>query len=160
MIKTKEFIRAVEELGFNMEFHKNPFSNIKSDYDLITIYLRDKVLVEIWTNCQYAISTISDGHSCYLDGYDVDKLYKLCFEYAKTPVEDREEEKEFYLKHKWIKGYAIMYLYRNELNGYCYLGENKCKPHRQRMFTLNEIKEIKEKFNTDLSDFEIVEVEE
>ena len=162
-MKTNEFIKAVEKLGFTIEYYKNPFSNIKSncDYDLITISANNQVLVKIWTNCQYAISTISDGHSCYLDGYDVDKLYELCFEYANTPVMDREEkEKEFYLKHKWIKGYAIMYLYRNELNGYCYLGENKCKPHRQRMFTLEEIEELKEKFDTDLSDFELVEVEE
>ncbi|OXZ39995.1 hypothetical protein [Finegoldia magna] len=161
-MKTNEFIKAVEKLGFTIEYYKNPFSNIKSncDYDLITISANNQVLVKIWTNCQYAISTISDGHSCYLDGYDVEELYKLCFEYACTPVEDREEEKEFYLKHRWIKGCVIMYLYRNELNGYCYLSDNKCRPHRQRMFTLKEIEEIKEKFNTDLSDFELVEVED
>lgn len=162
MIKTKEFIEKVKKLGFTIEYFKNPFSNIKSNcaYDLITISVNNQVLVKVWTNCQYAISTISDGHSNYLDGYDVDELYKLCFEYACTPVEDREDEKEFYLKHKWIKGCAIMYLYRNELNGYCYLGENKCRPHKQRRFTLEEIKELKEKFNTDLSDFELVEVED
>lgn len=160
MIKTKELIEKISKLGFDIERHKNPFSNVKSNYDLITISLYDEVLVEIWTNCQYAISTISDGHSCYLYGYDVDELYKVCFEYANTPPEDREEEKEFYLKHKWIKGCAIMYLYRNELNGYCYLGENKCRPHKQRRFTLKDIEEIKEKFNTDLADFELVEVED
>lgn len=161
MIKTKEFIEKVKKLGFTIEYYKNPFSNIKSNcaYDLITISVNNQVLVKVWTNCQYAISTVSDGHLDYLYGYDVEELYKLCFEYACTSVEDREEEKEFYLKHKWIKGCAIMYLYRNELNGYCYLGENKCRPHKQRRFTLKDIEEIKEKFNTDLSDFEMVEVE-
>ena len=161
-MKTNEFIKAVENLGFCIEYYKNPFSNIKSNcaYDLITISVNNQVLVKVWTNCQYAISTVSDGHLDYLYGYDVEELYKLCFEYACTSVEDREEEKEFYLKHKWIKGCAIMYLYRNELNGYCYLGENKCRPHKQRRFTLEEIKELKEKFNTDLSDFELVEVED
>lgn len=162
-MKTKEFIKSVEKMGFTIEYYKNPFSNIESncDYDLITISANNQVLVKIWTNCQYAISTVSDGHSCYLDGYDVDELYKLCFEYTSTPVEDREEkEKRYYLRHKWIKGCAIMYLYRNELNGYWYLGENKCRPHRQRRFTLKEIEEIKEKFHIDLSDFELVEVEE
>lgn len=160
-MKTKEFIEKVEKMGFDIAYYKNPYSNIESncDYDLITISANNQILVKVWTNCQYAISTISDGHSCYLDGYDVDELYKLCFEYACTPVEDREEEKEFYLKHRWIKGCVIMYLYRNELNGYCCLGENKCRPHRQRRFTLKEIEEIKEKFDTDLKDFELVEVE-
>lgn len=160
-MKTKEFIEKVKKLGFCIEYYKNPFSNVKSsDCDLITIYHEDRILVKVWTNCRYAISTISDGHSCFLNGYDVEELYKLCFEYANTPVKDRKDkEKEFYLKHKWIKGCAIMYLYRNELNGYCYLGENKCRPHKQRRFTLKDIEEIKEKFDTDLKDFELVEVE-
>lgn len=102
-MKTKEFIKAVKNLGFTIKYYKTPFSNVKSnDYDLITICLEDKDLVEIWMNCKYAISTISDGHSCFLNGYDVDKLYKVCFEYTSTPVEDREEEKKYYLKHRWL----------------------------------------------------------
>ena len=97
MMKTKEFIEKVEKLGFTIEYYKNPFSNVKSNYDLITISVNNQVLVKIWANCQYAISTISDGHSCYLYGYDVDELYKVCFEYASTPVEDREDkEKKFF----------------------------------------------------------------
>lgn len=163
-MKTKEFIKRVEKMGFCIEYFKNPFSNVKSNcnYDLITIYLYDKVLVKIWTNCQYAISTISDGHSCYLDGYDVDKLYKLCFEYANTPVEDREEEKKFLIKHKYLVSKAIcqVNLARNkEKNVYRVIN---CKVDNlvyQVQFTLNEIEEIKQKLNTDLADFELIEVE-
>lgn len=102
MIKTKELIEKVSKLGFDIECHKNPFSNVKSNYDLITISANNQVLVEIWTNCRYAISTISDGHSCFLNGYDVEELYKLCFEYTSTPVEDREEEKKFLIQHKYL----------------------------------------------------------
>lgn len=87
-------------------------------------------------------------------------MIKASVEFAETPIEDREEEKEFYLKHRWIKGCVIMYLYRNTLNGYCYLGDKKCRPYRQKRFTLKEIDEIKEKYNTDLKDFEMIEVEE
>lgn len=169
MIKTKELIEKVSKLGFDIERHKNPFSNVKSNYDLITISLYDEVLVEIWTNCQYAISTISDGHSCYLYGYDVDELYKVCFEYANTPVEDREDkEKKFYLRHKYLtyngtsdsKGYLNINL--NNLNKVNALFiDNKTKyDDFQTEFTLKEIEEIKKKFDTDLSDFEIVEVED
>ena len=89
-----------------------------------------------------------------------DMLFDLFIRFASTPPEDREEEKKFYLKHRWIKGCVIMYLYRNELNGYCYLGDKKCRPHRQKRFTLKEIEEIKKKFETDLADFELVEVED
>lgn len=159
MIKTKELIEKVSKLGFDIECHKNPFSNVKSNYDLITISLYDKVLVEIWANCQYAISTISEGHSCYLDGYDVEELYKLCFEYTSTPVEDREEEKRFYLRHKWLRNNDFNYLcfdenYQNYTLSTCYSREWKMQ------FTAKEIEKLKEKFNTNLEDFEMVEVEE
>lgn len=101
--------------------------------------------------------TIETGIYCEEEEFNV---IKASIEFAETPPEDREEEKKFYLKHRWIKGCVIMYLYRNELNGYCYLGDKKCRPHRQKRFTLKEIEEIKEKFDTDLADFELVEVEE
>lgn len=98
-------------------------------------------------------------NTVYSDENDMNMI-KAAVEFAETAIEDREEEKKFYLKHRWIKGCVIMYLYRNTLNGYCYLGDKKCRPHRQKMFTLKEIEEIKEKFDTDLVDFELVEVAE
>lgn len=163
-------MKKVKKLGFTIEYYKTPFSNIKSncDYDLITISANNQVLVKIWTNCQYAISTVSDGHSNYLYGYDVQELYKLCFEYTSTPVDDREEEKKFYLRHKYLtyngtsdsKGYLNINL--NNLNKVNALFiDNKTKyDDFQTEFTLKEIEEIKEKFDTDLKDFEMVEVED
>ena len=161
MMKTKEFIKRVEKLGFDIEYSKNPFSNVSSncDYDLITIYLYDRVLVKIWANCQYAISTVSDGHSDYLYGYDVEELYKLCFEYTSTSVEDREEEKKFYLKHRWLNNENTNYLRLNEENNFYDLSVYKSLDawKAQLQFTEKEIEEIKQKFDTDLSDFEIIE---
>ncbi len=165
MIKTKEFIKRVEKLGFCIEYSKNPFSNIKSNcaYDLITISVNNQVLVKIWTNCQYAISTVSDGHLDYLYGYDVEELYKLCFEYTSTPVEDREEEKKYYLKHRWlteggfyrfVKHHTKAYGKKYELASWTY-GDTS-----DMQYTLKEIEEIKKKFDTDLKDFELVEVKE
>lgn len=163
-MKTKEFIEKVEKLGFTIEYYKNPFSNIKSncDYDLITISANNQVLVKIWANCQYAISTISDGHSCFLNGYDVDKLYKLCFEYANTPVKDREEEKKFYLKHRYfeIAGGGRGFFTIDKESELPFLKYMTSSDNYNQIFTLNETEEIKEKFDTDLSDFELVEVEE
>lgn len=164
MIKTKEFIKKVKKMGFTIEYYKNPFSNIRSncDYDLITISANNQVLVKIWANCQYAISTVSDGHSNYLYGYDVDELYKLCFEYANTPVMDRKEEKKFLIQHKYLVSKAIcpVNLARNkEKNVYRVIN---CKADNlvyQVQFTEKEIEEIKEKFDTDLKDFEIIEEE-
>lgn len=163
-MKTKEFIKKVEKLGFTIEYYKNPFSNIKSnDCDLITIYHEDRILVKVWTNCRYAISTISDGHSCYLDGYDVDELYKLCFEYANTPVKDREEEKKFLIQHKYLvsKNLLPINLAWNKLKDVYRSINLKVDNHiYQAQFTFKEYEEIKIKLNTDLADFELVEVEE
>lgn len=165
-MKTKEFIEKVEKLGFTIEYYKNPFSNIKSncDYDLITISANNQVLVKIWANCQYAISTISDGHSCYLYGYDVDELYKVCFEYVKIPVKDREDkEKKFYLRHKFLcdnaglSSFDVYLNHRFEDGSYFIYGSGQNKFVKSQ-FTVKDIEEIKEKFNTDLSDFELVEV--
>lgn len=113
--------------------------------------------------------TTSDGHSCFINGYDVDKLYKLCFEYANTPVKDREEEKKFYLRHKYLtyngisdsKGKGYLNINLNNLNKVNALFiDNKTKyDDFQTEFTLKEIEEIKKKFDTDLADFEMVEVE-
>lgn len=161
-MKTKEFIERVKKLGFTIKYYKTPFSNVKSiDYDLITIYVEDKVLVEIWMNCKYAISTISDGHSLFINVYDVDKLYKLCFEYANTPVMDREEEKKFLIQHKYLVSKAIcqVNLARNkEKNVYRLINCKNDNFVYQTQFTFNEIEKIKEELNTDLSDFEMVEV--
>lgn len=165
MIKTKEFIKKVKKMGFTIEYYKNPFSNIKSNcaYDLITISANNQVLVKIWTNCQYAISTISDGHSCYLDGYDVDKLYKLCFEYANTPVMDREEEKKYLLLHKFAfsKNLNVVNLAYNRYKGaYRLINCRLDNEFYKVLFTKEEIEKLKEKLNTNFEDFKIVEVEE
>ena len=60
------------------------------------------------------------------------RMIKAAMEFAGTPPDEREERKKFYLRHKW---------------------ENK-------QFTFKEIEEIKEKYDTDLADFELVEVED
>lgn len=146
-MKTKEFIKAVKELGYEAVKYE----------ERISIKYKDISIANVFTDKIYQINSNSLNKEW---GEKGGVLFALIFQYACTPIKDREEkEKEFYLKHKWIKGCAIMYLYRNELNGYCYLGENKCRPHRQRRFTLKDIEEIKEKFNTDLNDFELIEVE-
>ena len=165
MMKTKEFIEKVEKMGFDIAYYKNPYSNEKSifDYDLITIYLDDQDLVKIWTSCQYAISTISDGHLDYLYGYDVEELYKLCFEYTSTPVEDREEEKKFLIQHKYLvsKNLLPVNLAWNKLKDVYRSINLKVDNHiYQAQFTFKEYEEIKKKLNTDLADYELVEVED
>lgn len=163
-MKTKEFIEKVKKLGFEVIYYTNPWSNVETNckYNAIAIYLDDKELVNIWTNCQYAINTISDGHLTYLYGYDLDELYKLCFEYACTSVEDRKEKKKFYLKHRYFEiggGGRGFFTIEND-SGLPFLSYMTSSDNYNQIFTLNEIEEIGEEFDTDLGDFEMVEVED
>ncbi len=87
-------------------------------------------------------------------------MIKAAVEFAETPIKDREEEKKFYLRHRWLKP-----IYKNYLN-YCMTTKDywlDCKNEEiyvQTQFTEKEIDEIKEKINTDLGDFKKIEVEE
>ena len=114
---------------------------------------------------------IVDAEACFsadLDyrGFDdlehgrKEELFNLIVEYARTPIEEREEPKKYYLKHKWLTNNGCSY---NCLNFYVdknkYLiesGTTMCGYKTQ--FTQSEIDEIKERFNTSLEDFEIIEV--
>ena len=97
----------------------------------------------------------------YCDDKDFDIL-KASVEFAETPIEDREEETRFYLEHKYFRfdngsrKYLGMDLIKNEPDLYPKITYRWVK----NQFTEKEIDEIKEKFNTDLADFEIIEVED
>lgn len=148
---TKEFIRAVEELGYkifknNMGGNITYFTIFNSEQSKLA-FVRENKLFEI---------------SIYSDNID-EKLFNLIIEYAKTLVEDREEEKKFLIKHKYLVSKAICQVNLAKNKGKNVYRLINCKIDNlvyQVQFTLNEIEEIKEKLNTDLSDFEMVEVEE
>lgn len=89
-------------------------------------------------------------------------VIKAAIEFVETPTEDREEEKKFYLRHRWIKPRLI---YKNYLN--YWIGTNEYwldykneTEEIQTQFTRKQIEEIKEKFDTDLADFKEVEVKD
>ena len=155
-MKTKEFIKKVKELGFEVE------CGLGEKGELIEIWIGDSEedFVVIWPNFTFAISTIEYGFVDLKDPLPLEELYKLCFEYASTPVKDREEEKKFYMKHKWLNLNTHNYLHLDVDDGSCMLDDNEEFSFTKTKLTEKEIEEIKEKFDTDLADFELVEVEE
>ena len=99
--------------------------------------------------------------SKYCDNKDI-KIIKAAVEFAETPIPDREEEKKFYLEHRY---------FRFDDGSNKYLGIDRVRDKSDvyskityrwidNQFTKKEIEEIKEKFDTDLADFKEVEVEE
>lgn len=156
-MRTKEFIKKVEDLGFNIEEY---FDTYCSEYDSYEIFLDFNLVAVVFKNCMYSFSTDKISFD-ELDNDLKTTLYHLIRNYAETPIEEREEEKKFYLEHIWMnRDWDFCYLnFNNDTKSYALstIEENK---FYKTQFNLKEIKKIKEKYNTDLSDFDMVEVEE
>ena len=155
-MKTKEFIKRIEQLGYlvNEGYADWQISRISKGQDLLVAIVNKNNL-----------SRISTDFVGWWDIADEDKskLLDIIVEFAKTPIEDREEEKKFLIKHKYLVSkdiYPVNLARNKEKNVYRVIN---CKADNlvyQVQFTLKEIEEIGEKLNTDLFDFELVEVEE
>lgn len=145
---TKEFIKAVKELGYEAGM----------DDEWVSIVYKNKTLAHIFTKELYRMSSYFSNIDC---GENAGILFALIFQYAITPIKDREEEKRYYLKHRWLQRYGKSNYLNIEAGGNYYgLNDIRDLEYVQTKFTLKEIEEIKKKFDTDLKDFELVEVED
>ena len=142
-MKTKEFIEKVEELGFTV--------NTVENYYVIL----NKILV-------YAeICRTSNRVNLFHECLEKNDLLKICVEYAQTPLTEREEEKKYYLRLK-DAFYAAAYGYLNlDTDEKAYILHDRMSgQYYQTKFTQEEIDAIKEKYSTDLEEFEQIPVEE
>lgn len=90
-LTTKEFIEKVNNLGFHVEIIKdgNPFNPMYGKDSILKIWCEEELVAKIWLASTYAINTYNEIHAVYRRGYDLNALYRLCFEYAGTPVDKR-----------------------------------------------------------------------
>ena len=145
-MKTKEFMRKVEGLGYSVR---------KGMSYLAVCNEMGYVLAMISTERQYEFS-------CYYNIGFENQLFHLIVDYAGTPPECREEEKKFYLRHRYFRfdngsrKYLGMDLVKYKLDLYSKITYRWVK----NQFTKKEIDEIKEKFNTDLKDFKKIDVKD
>lgn len=147
-MKTKEFIKRVEELGFK----------VNRTVAQIDIIARSFTIAKVYTNRRYSINTFNFVN---IEWENQDKLFDLIVEYAMTPIEDREEEKKFYLRHMYFKNWNDRQYFTFDYIHKCVYVRSKLSTCRaMQQFTEKEIEKIKEKYNTDLKDFELVEVKE
>lgn len=152
-MKTNEFIKAVEELGYLVD----------DGYGYWQIWSEKNPIIAVVNKIDLSRISTDFVAWCNISDEDKNKILDLIIKYSKTPIEDREEEKEkrYYLKHRWLQRYGKSNYLNIEAGGNYYgLNDIRDLEYVQTKFTLNEIEEIKEKFYTDLSDFELVEVEE
>lgn len=147
-MKTNEFIKRVEELGFEVMVFNNRIHILANNFTISVAYI----------NRERAINTYKP---ILIDFKNEDKLFDIMIEYAKTPIEDREEEKKFWIQHKFMvsKNLLPVNLVWNKLKDVYRSINLKVDSHiYQAQFTFKEYEEIKKKLNTDLKDFELVEV--
>ena len=159
-MKTKEFIEKVEELGFDVEviyYKKDDSIEIER-----RISIRNKenkcMIASLWIERIYEFD---NNWVCFsiLPTETKKQLFNLLVEYSSTPREERREEEKYYLKHKLVKiGEDNTYLnYKTESKNYVLDSNIETEKYKTK-FTEQEIEEIKQKFNTSLDDFEIIEV--
>ena len=87
-------------------------------------------------------------------------LTEKVIELAETPLDEREGEKKYYLRFKCLDKYTNEKYINLALTGKVEIKDRCEDPYYKTKFTKAEIEELKEKFDTDLSDFELIEVED
>lgn len=139
---------------------------LKEEKEIEQITLERKVTFDGFISNVITISSAMKDlifiKSKHCDNKDFNMI-KAAVEFAETAIEDREEEKKFRLKHKWITsgGFYMYVTHHTKPYGEVYeLLSWRYGEINGMQFTLKEIEKIKKEFNTDLKDFEMVEVEE
>ena len=121
-MKTTEFIKRVEELGLSVKEGVG--------YE---IYHAGKIVSRVFKMHESVVDT-SLSEFRYLNNRDRMDLLDLIIEYAKTPLEDREEEKKYKVRCKLTNRYLD-----KTFNGK--LDWNSIRTS-QRIFTLKELEDL------------------
>jgi hypothetical protein len=91
-----------------------------------------------------------------------EKIFDILVKFARTPVDEREEEKKYVITHKYAVSKnlnPVNLAWNKEKNAYRLINCKQDNDIYKALFTKEEIEKIKEKLDTDLTDFRIVEVE-
>lgn len=149
MLKTKEFIKEVRSLGLEIA---------ESLYE-ISIYDGNDELAYIRKDKRFYVCTYFE-FSEYLSEELQEKLYNLIDKYARTPLEEREEQERFFLKFKIEIDDDCKYLNYYKKEDELTLDNSLETSNFQTRFTQKEINDIRRKFGLTLSDFEQIPVED
>lgn len=93
-MKTKEFIKAIEKLGY-YPLENNAIIKITKSQSIQFVY------ADVATNHQNVLGTDYFPFT-ELSKDEQAELFDVLIEYARTPLEEREEEPKYRLRHKWL----------------------------------------------------------
>lgn len=147
---TKDFIREVEKLGLR----------VGESSILISIYYENEIVARVNKRKMFFADTLFlafDDLSKELK----EKLYNLMDEYARTPIDDREEQQKYFLIFAAsTDDECFNYLNHNLKKDSLTLSDCNQSDMYQTQFTQKEIDHLKEKFKVTFSDFEQIPIEE
>lgn len=148
-MKTKEVIKELKDMNLQTEV-RNDYLFVTDSYGEAVGSINLKAKFEIYIDFRNFRHKLSEDER--------EKVYVLLTKLAETDPQDREEEQKYYLKHKWFN-----FKYFNFLNFYIAndsyeLNDKSNNIEFKTQFTQAEIDEIKERFNTNLEDFEQIPV--
>lgn len=148
-MKTSEFIKEIKSMGVQ----------VKELYDEIMIKDSEGCFVAMVSKVEFAVLS-TDYRGFYRLDYNTKlRLLNLLIKYAKTPIEDREEEeKKYYLRHKGFKDYAKYLNYRLRDKTFTINDKSNSNSHKTQ-FTQKEIDELPECY-THPAVWEQIEVKE
>lgn len=149
MLTTKEFIKEVQELGLKT-LEKS---------DSILIYDGYCQAACVYKNELFSINTSYAAFDNLSEELQ-EKLYNLIDEYARTPLDEREEQERFFLKFKIETDDDCNFLNYDKNDDEPTLDNSLETSNFQTRFTQKEINDIRRKFGLTLSDFEQIPVDE
>lgn len=151
MIKTKEVIKELEHMNLQAEIRIN---------NLFVVHSGREDIASVNLNTRFEINTNYWAFKNLLSEDEREKVYVLLTKLAETDPSEREEEKKYYLRHKWLNRSFDNYLSLDLKNSIYGIGGNGENLIFKSKFTQAEIGMIKQKFSTSLEDFEQIPVEE
>lgn len=97
-MKTKEFIKAVKKLGY-YPLENNAIIKITKSQTIPLVY------ADVSTKHRNALQTDYFPFT-ELTSEKQAELLDVLIEYARTPIEEREEEPRYRLRHKWLEEFC------------------------------------------------------
>lgn len=154
-----EFKKAIEEWGNNWGIETQiEVGELWINIHASRIGKSLGVVAEI-SNEDVCILNFSRLETMALEGAERQTLFKIVTKFASTMPADRKDEEKFYLRHRFMEKEVFSYLnFRLVDESYTLWTKNTVDYKSQ--FTMKEIESIKMLFDTDLKDFELIEVEE
>lgn len=152
----KEFKEVISEIASKYDLNLNVTEDMKNIY----VKVDDVICAQANKIMPCFMNTDVGGLYCLGEEARLEILEAL-YELSRTPIDERRKDMKYYLKHRFlIDGYGDAFLTHTMSDDAWFLSDEGHFGKYQTQFTQKEIEDIEEKFDTDLKDFEIIEVDE